>query len=98
VLGKPVLVPERPVTSLGSAIIAGVAAGAFPSIEAAQKALCPPYRTVNPNPASHETYERLYGMYRKLYFALGDPASEAVSIGEILPALRAVAAETRAGS
>jgi L-ribulokinase len=98
VLGKPVLVPERPVTSLGSAIIAGVAAGAFPSIEAAQKALCPPYRTVSPDPAARATYERLYAMYRKLYFALGDPRSEPVSIGEILPELRAIAAEARAES
>jgi L-ribulokinase len=96
VLGKPVLVPERPVTSLGSAMIAGVAAGAFPSIEAAQKALCPPYRTVNPDPAARAIYERLYAMYRKLYFALGDPRSEPVSIGEVLPELRAIAAEARA--
>ncbi len=98
VLGKPVLVPERPVTSLGSALIASVAAGAFPSIEAAQKALCPPYRTVNPDPATQRTYERLYAMYRKLYFGLGDPRSAAVPIGEILPELRAIAAEARTGA
>lgn len=98
VLGKPVLVPERPVTSLGSALMAGVAAGAFPSIEAAQEAVCPPYRTVSPDPAARETYERLYAMYRKLYFGLGDPRSEAVEIGDILPTLRAIAAEARAES
>ena len=96
VLGKPVLVPERPVTSLGSALMAGVAAGAFPSIEAAQEALCPSYRTVNPDPATRGVYERLYAMYRKLYFDLGDPKSEPVAIGEILPELRAIAAEVRA--
>ncbi len=95
VLGKPVLVPERPVTSLGSALVAGVAAGAFPSIEAAQAALCPPYRTVSPDPSTRDVYERLYAMYRKLYFGLGDPGSEAVAVGEILPALRAIAAEVR---
>jgi L-ribulokinase len=96
VLGKPVLVPERPVTSLGSALMAGVAAGAFPSIEAAQEALCPSYRTVNPDPATRGVYERLYAMYRKLYFGFGDPKSEPVAIGEILPELRAIAAEMRA--
>ena len=98
VLNKPVLVPERPVTSLGSALMAGVAAGAFPSIEAAQKALCPPYRTVHPDPAANETYERLYAIYRELYFSLGSARSEAVSIGGILPELRSIAAEVRARS
>ncbi|HXY00818.1 MAG TPA: ribulokinase, partial [Candidatus Limnocylindrales bacterium] len=41
VLNKPVLIPQSEVTSLGSAIFAALAAGAFPSIEAAQDALCP---------------------------------------------------------
>ena len=42
VLRKPVLVPEGDVTSLGSVIIAFLAAGDFKSIEEAQDALCPP--------------------------------------------------------
>ena len=41
VLGKPVLVPKGDVTSLGSAIFAFLAAGAFETIEEAQDALCP---------------------------------------------------------
>ena len=49
VLNKPVLVPEGDVTSLGSAIMAFMAAGAFESIEAAQQALCPRYRTIEPD-------------------------------------------------
>ncbi|MGH7523782.1 MAG: FGGY-family carbohydrate kinase, partial [Gemmatimonadales bacterium] len=92
VLNKPVLVPERAITSLGSAIFACVAAGLHPSIEAAQKALCPPYRTVLPDPAAVETYQRLYGLYRKLYFAMGDRASQAVEVGDVLPELREIAA------
>jgi len=40
ILNKPVLVPEGDVTSLGSAIFAFMAAGAFSSIEKAQDALC----------------------------------------------------------
>lgn len=95
VLNKPVLVPERPVTSLGSALFAGVAAGAFPTIEAAQAALCPSYRTVYPDPDSNRSYERLYPLYRELYFALGNPRSEALRIGAILPELRAIAAGVR---
>ena len=34
VMGKPILVPKGDVTSLGSAIFAFLAAGAFPTIEA----------------------------------------------------------------
>ncbi|MGC2656848.1 MAG: ribulokinase, partial [Bryobacteraceae bacterium] len=68
VLNKPILVPEGDVTSLGSAIFAFLAAGAFPSIEAAQRALCPPHRTFLPQPEAVAVYEELYPLYRKLYF------------------------------
>lgn len=95
VLGVPVLVPERPITSLGSAIFAFLAAGVFSTIEEAQRALCPPYRVVEPDAREHARYERLYAMYRELYFALGSPASEAVPIGYVLPELRRIAAEAR---
>ena len=46
VLNKPVLVPSGDVTSLGSAIFAFLACGAFPTIEAAQRAnVSPVFRT-----------------------------------------------------
>jgi L-ribulokinase len=96
VLGKPVLVPEDEVTSLGSAIFAFLAAGAFPTIEEAQKALCPRFRTVQPDPRASAVYEKLFPLYRKLYYGLGNPASEPVSIGDVLPALRRIAADARA--
>jgi L-ribulokinase len=95
VLNTPVLVPERPITSLGSAIFACVAAGLHPSIEAAQAALCPPYREVRPDPAAVAVYDRLYAMYRSLYFALGTPGSGPVELGSVLPALREIAANAR---
>jgi len=93
VLGKPILVPTKPVTSLGAAIFAFVAAGVFPTIEAAQTALCPPHRVVEPEPREHAVYERLYPLYRSLYFALGDSTSAPVAIGQVLPALRRIAAD-----
>lgn len=96
VLGKPILVPERPVTSLGSSIFAFLAAGAFPTIEAAQQAICPPYRIVEPDTREHAFYEPLYQMYRSLYFSLGEPASPAMDVGRILPDLRRLAASARA--
>ncbi len=95
VLGKPVLVPERPITSLGSAIFAFVAAGIFTTVEAAQAALCPAYRVVPPDPAAVAVYARLYPMYRELYFGFGVPGSDPVALGAVLPALRAIAAEVR---
>ncbi|HEY7877075.1 MAG TPA: ribulokinase [Gemmatimonadaceae bacterium] len=95
VLAKPVMVPERPITSLGSALFAFLAAGVFPSIETAQRALCPSYRVVTPDPAAVRTYERLFPLYRSLYYGLGDPSSDPMSMGGMLPALREIAAQAR---
>ncbi|HSK11129.1 MAG TPA: ribulokinase [Vicinamibacterales bacterium] len=95
VLNKPILVPCNEVTSLGSAIFAFLAAGTFPSIEAAQEALCPAYEVVRPDPAQAATYEELFPLYRALYFSLGARASEPAPLGHVLPALRRVAAEAR---
>ena len=98
VLGKPVLVPEDSVTSLGSSIMAFLAAGTFDSIDDAQKALCPSYRVIEPDPREHATYEKLYAIYKELYFALGNPDSAAVRIGTVLPELRRIASEVVRGN
>jgi L-ribulokinase len=95
VLGKPVLVPERSITSLGSAIFAFLAARTFASIGEAQRTLCPTYRVVEPDPPAHRTYERLFAHWRALYFTMGVPDSAPVAVGAILPELRAIAAEAR---
>jgi L-ribulokinase len=97
-LGKPILVPKGDVTSLGSAIFAFLAAGAFPSIEAAQDALCPGHRVVEPDAAQAAVYNELYPLYRGLYFALGERQSSPAAIGDVLPALRRIAAQARAAS
>jgi L-ribulokinase len=95
VLGKPVLVPESEVTSLGSAIFAFLAAGAFKTIEEAQERLCPKYRVVEPDPKEHAVYEKLFPLYQKLYFSLGKRGSDAVAIGDVLPELRQIGAAAR---
>jgi L-ribulokinase len=95
VLNKPVLVPDGTPTSLGSGIFALLAAGAFKTIEAAQKSICLPYRTYAPQPAAVAVYEQLYPLYRKAYFALGIPGAEATHLGTLLPELRRIAAATR---
>jgi L-ribulokinase len=89
VLGRPVLVPAAPVTSLGAAVFAHLAAGSFPTIEAAQDALCPPHTVYQPEPAAQAVYDRLYPLYRDLYFALGQPGAGA---GACLPELIRLAA------
>ncbi len=95
VLGKPVLVPSGTPTSLGSAIFAFVAAGVFPSIEAAQAKLCLSHVTYEPEPHAVAVYERLYQHYRNLYFALGSRGAAAVPLGDVLPDLRLIAAEVQ---
>jgi L-ribulokinase len=95
VLGKPILVPRAEVTSLGSAIFAFLAAGAFRTIEEAQDALCPGFDVIEPDARQAATYNRLFPLYRKLYFALGRSGSPPADVGSILPALRAIAAEVR---
>jgi L-ribulokinase len=98
VLGKPILVPNGDVTSLGSAIFAFMAAGAFGTIEEAQEALCPGHRTIEPEAREAAVYGELYGLYRKLYFAFGERTSAALEMGEVLPELRRIAAGARGGA
>jgi L-ribulokinase len=95
VLNKPVLVPAGIPTSLGSGIIALVAAGAYKTIEEAQAAVCLPLRTVEPEPEAAAVYEQLYRLYRDVYFALGLKDAKPVALGRVLPELRRIAAEVQ---
>lgn len=92
VLNKPVLVPDGIPTSLGSGIFALMATGAFKTIEDAQQAMCLPHRTFTPNPTAVATYNDLFALYRKTYFALGAPNAEPAALGDILPQLKRIAA------
>ncbi|HEY4306084.1 MAG TPA: ribulokinase [Gemmatimonadaceae bacterium] len=98
VIGKPVLVPEKSVTSLGSSIFAFLAAGVFDTIEDAQAALCPKHRVVEPELSAHQTYEELYQIFKAIYFGLGQPGSSPVALGDVLPSLRRIAATARISS
>jgi L-ribulokinase len=93
VLNKPVLVPAGVPTSLGSGIFALLAAGAFSSLEEAQKKMCLANRTYAPNPEAVAIYERIFPLFRSLYFALGEPDAEPSRVGDVLPELRKIAAE-----
>jgi len=85
VLGRPVLVPSKSVTSLGSAIFAFLAAGTFRTVEEAQNKICPSYASFSPDPPSQKVYDSLYLQYKKLYFAFGQP-NDAL-LGDVLPEL-----------
>ena len=95
VLGCPVLVPSKSVVSLGSAIFAFLAAGAFKTVEEAQDKIGPSYKTYQPQKSEKAVYDELYSLYRKLYFAFGEPGTGA--FGEVLPKLIKVAAERNQG-
>jgi L-ribulokinase len=84
VLGRPVLVPTKSVTSLGSAIFAFLAAGTFKTIEEAQDKICPPYRVYEPDRSEQGAYDELYRLFSRLYFAFGKKEAD---MGDVLPAL-----------
>ncbi|MGO9084527.1 MAG: ribulokinase [Candidatus Sulfotelmatobacter sp.] len=90
VLGRPVLVPSSKVTGLGSAIFAFLAAGSFPTIDAAQRKVCPAYTVFEPQPETQRVYGDLYDLYRKIYFEFGRPA-EGAAFGKVLPKLIEIA-------
>jgi L-ribulokinase len=85
VLGRPVLVPSKSVTSLGSAIFAFLAAGTFKTVEEAQDKICPDHAVFTPEPAAEKIYNSMYALYKKLYFAFGQPHD--AQFGDVLPAL-----------
>jgi L-ribulokinase len=94
VLGRPVLVPSKSVTSLGSAIFAFLAAGTFKTVEEAQDKICPEHAVFTPEPAAQKVYNSLYALYHRLYFTFGQPGGG--GFGEVLPTLISVAEKANA--
>jgi L-ribulokinase len=93
VLGAPVLVPGGDTTSLGSAIFAFLAAGTFRTVEEAQRALCPPHRTVEPDARGTAASAELFAHFRTLY-AAGERAT-VVDLSRVMTELQAIAAGVR---
>src|SRR5438270_3893772 len=88
VLGRPVLVATKSVTSLGSAIFAFLAAGTFKTVEEAQDKICPAHKTYTPEASEQRTYDDMYRLFSRLYFAFGDKRME---MGDILSSLIRIA-------
>jgi L-ribulokinase len=57
--------------------------------------MCPEHRVFLPEPKAAAIYEKLYPLYRRVYFAFGDEGVTA-QLGDILRSLRDIAAEVRA--
>ncbi len=93
--GRPVLVPEKSITSLGSAVFAFLAAGVFKTIEEAQATICPKYKIFTPDPEQTAIYNELYSMYRRVYFGFGKPGHPE-DFSDILPALIRISREALA--
>ena len=71
VLGVAVSTVEaREPGCLGAAILAGVGAGAFPSVSAAQELVCRTTVSADPDAGRHRFYEDRFALYRELYPAL----------------------------
>jgi L-ribulokinase len=92
VLNKPVLVPDSTPTSVGSGIFASVAAGIYPSVEAAQDKMAPGHRVFLPQPEAAPVYEDLYQLYRAVYFSFGDHSTKPQDLSGVLRELREIAA------
>ena len=97
ILNKPVLVPQGDVTSLGAAIFAFLACGAFKNIEAgAGRACVLSSESFEPNPAS------VTGVSAVVSFISGSSISRsaknesaAANIGDVMPEIRRIGAEVR---
>jgi len=96
VLGRPVLVPAKSVVSLGSAIFAFLAARTFKTVEEAQDKICPGHTVFTPQPAAQKTYDALYALYKKSYFAFGRPDN--AEFGDVLPKLIKLAQDANSRS
>jgi L-ribulokinase len=98
VLNKPVLVPNSTPTSIGAGIFAQLAAGIFASVEEAQNHMCPGYKAYLPQPVPAAIYERLYTLYRQIYFAFGDSFTQPTDLSDVLRKLRELAAGDEVGT
>jgi xylulokinase len=71
VLGLPVVTTENEeAASLGAAILAGVAVGVFPSLDAAIERMVAVKDRYQPDPGTRAAYDAGYATYRELYDAL----------------------------
>jgi L-ribulokinase len=77
VTGRPMKISRSSQTcalgaAIAAAVVAGVKAGGYASFAAAQQAMTGlKARVYKPDPAAHETYKKLYALYRQLHDCFG---------------------------
>lgn len=80
VTGRTVCRPDNVETgTLGAAMIAAVAAGAYAELDAAIRGMRPPFARLEPG-AERARYDALYGVYRTLYPALRESFARLAAI------------------
>ena len=77
VLNLPVRVPREDITGRGSSIFAALAAGAYPSLAAAQRDMAPSYDEIDPQADARTPCEDLFGRFSLLYEMLAPLARDA---------------------
>ncbi len=92
VLHAPIQIAKGDSTGLGAAIFAFLALGTFPTVEDAQGALCPGYRTIDPESQGARISEDLFGHFRELYSAFGEGHPLASPLPRTMQALSDLAA------
>lgn len=70
VLGMELTITQSADSSLGSAMLAGIAVGVFKDASAAVTACIKPVRTVKPNLENTAKYEKVFAVYKKIHDAL----------------------------
>ncbi len=102
VTGRPMKVSRSSQTcALGAAICGAVAGGpergGFASVSEAQAAVCGVRRTVfKPSAAAARTYDRLYGIYRRLHDAFGGQGQP--DLGRVMKELIEIRDQARSGA
>jgi FGGY-family pentulose kinase len=80
VTGKPILIPEdQNAVSLGSGILGAVAAGFYPDIGSAAKAMVRSGKIIQPNPDQTEVYKEYVHQYKATYNCLKDESRRLVA-------------------
>jgi len=96
VLGRPMQISRSSQTcALGAAIAGAVAAGVYPNVSSAQRAMTGLKDTVySPDPSAHAVYQRLYALYRDLHDAFGTQTGNG-NLGHVMKQLLAIRDEAR---
>lgn len=73
VSNMPINIPEvAQAPSLGSAILASIAAGVYKDVKEASQNMVRYNKRIEPNRENHEKYQEIFGQYKKAYEEFGD--------------------------